>query len=618
MSTAVERVTRDVGTPLPASVRGWAEVAVGADLGRVRLHTDAAAVASARAVGAAAFTVGPHVVFGAGRYAPATRAGSRLLAHELTHVAQQAATGHEVLARQPENDPDADVSLGPLDSRVANAVAGELMGETQWAVLREFLRGLWGGMQDAPPEQQARIEAKFSDFDVVDAGKYIGGYALGVGEGLWASIMDIVDAVTTLVQLPSTISDFLQEQAPELWARYGPRLAELLTDLRGLDEQLGAALSYVIEHPRESLDQLTALLESLESLALAQVRALGRGAAGEILAFVEQPWFEFGRSIGKVVGRITFEVALALASGAIGNLVKGAARIAGRLAARVITEAVELLRGAGRLIGQAVEWIRGLARKLVGELGELLDALGELLSRLGELVDDVAGEGALADTGLGVRLPVPESRGLSNVLEARGLPPRRSPATVADLSPPRVHPSGPEVAPSTQGPPTTKTTASEATPVSAEDIPTRHPEPPGGPKRGPAPKIREEDVTTGPHGPERPLEDVISRALSRNPRTGRIAGAQGRWLSRAEAERAIADLAVDQMVPGRAYSVPIPEGAGQVVRPYNEYPITGTSPTERIMLEPADRAVVIRKEDGIHTFPIGPEHAAYDNPAPTR
>ncbi len=61
------------------------------DLSHVRVHTDARAAASARDVNAHAYTVGHNMVFGAGQYAPNTASGLRLLAHELTHVAQQRA-----------------------------------------------------------------------------------------------------------------------------------------------------------------------------------------------------------------------------------------------------------------------------------------------------------------------------------------------------------------------------------------------------------------------------------------------------------------------------------------------------------------------------------------------
>jgi hypothetical protein len=59
------------------------------DLGDVRIHTDARAAEAARAVQARAWTVGNHIAFDSGAYAPQTAAGRRLLAHELTHVVQQ-------------------------------------------------------------------------------------------------------------------------------------------------------------------------------------------------------------------------------------------------------------------------------------------------------------------------------------------------------------------------------------------------------------------------------------------------------------------------------------------------------------------------------------------------
>lgn len=65
---------------------------MGQDFSRVRFHTDASAQQSADEVNARAYTVGHHIVFGAGRFAPETREGRRLLAHELTHVVQQSGT----------------------------------------------------------------------------------------------------------------------------------------------------------------------------------------------------------------------------------------------------------------------------------------------------------------------------------------------------------------------------------------------------------------------------------------------------------------------------------------------------------------------------------------------
>jgi len=85
----VHDVLRGIGRPLDRGLRGAFEAHFGHDFSRIRVHTDARAAASAAAVGAAAYSVGPHLVFGAGRYAPHTPAGRALLAHELTHSAEQ-------------------------------------------------------------------------------------------------------------------------------------------------------------------------------------------------------------------------------------------------------------------------------------------------------------------------------------------------------------------------------------------------------------------------------------------------------------------------------------------------------------------------------------------------
>lgn len=89
VSPTVQHVLQTPGRALDQATRGEMERHFGHDFGRVQVHTGAQAAASARAVNALAYTVGQHVVFGEQRYAPATHAGRRLLAHELAHVVQQ-------------------------------------------------------------------------------------------------------------------------------------------------------------------------------------------------------------------------------------------------------------------------------------------------------------------------------------------------------------------------------------------------------------------------------------------------------------------------------------------------------------------------------------------------
>ena len=95
---ALPPIVRDVvsesGQPLDAQTRGFMEPRFGHDFGHVRVHNDAKAADSARAVNALAYTVGRNVVFGANEFAPTTRQGCELLAHELAHTVQQrGATG---------------------------------------------------------------------------------------------------------------------------------------------------------------------------------------------------------------------------------------------------------------------------------------------------------------------------------------------------------------------------------------------------------------------------------------------------------------------------------------------------------------------------------------------
>jgi hypothetical protein len=116
----VPEVLRQPGQPLDAATRAFMEPRFGQDFSHVRVHTDAKAAESATAVSARAYSVGSNVVFAAGRYAPSTYEGRRLLAHELTHTIQQKdASLHPSLEIGRVDDP------GELEAdRVADAVMG--------------------------------------------------------------------------------------------------------------------------------------------------------------------------------------------------------------------------------------------------------------------------------------------------------------------------------------------------------------------------------------------------------------------------------------------------------------------------------------------------------------
>lgn len=82
---------QDKGMPLSPRLRAEMEKAIGADFKDVNIHTDQEAVQMNKQLGAQAFTHGKDIYFNSGKYDPASLAGKRLLAHELTHVVQQGA-----------------------------------------------------------------------------------------------------------------------------------------------------------------------------------------------------------------------------------------------------------------------------------------------------------------------------------------------------------------------------------------------------------------------------------------------------------------------------------------------------------------------------------------------
>ena len=111
----VHEVLQAPGQPLDPETRAFFEPRFGSDFSHVRVHMDAEAGRSAQAVDALAYTSGRDVVFGDGRYAPRTREGQRLLAHELTHVVQQTEAGSTAapLRREPDKAPERPPEQAP-------------------------------------------------------------------------------------------------------------------------------------------------------------------------------------------------------------------------------------------------------------------------------------------------------------------------------------------------------------------------------------------------------------------------------------------------------------------------------------------------------------------------
>ncbi len=100
--SSVRQVLASPGRALTPETRAYFEPRFGDDFSGVRVHTDALAARSARELQALAYTVGGHIVFDTGRFAPETREGRHLLAHELTHVRQQSGNNRGTSGGYPD------------------------------------------------------------------------------------------------------------------------------------------------------------------------------------------------------------------------------------------------------------------------------------------------------------------------------------------------------------------------------------------------------------------------------------------------------------------------------------------------------------------------------------
>lgn len=120
----VHDVLRSPGQPLDPPTSALMETRFGHDFSGVRIHTDAQAAESARAVNALAYTVGRNVVFDVGQYQPQTGEGQRLLAHEMAHVMQQraASSSRELPIGGPNSATEREAQQAALHDHAGGAV----------------------------------------------------------------------------------------------------------------------------------------------------------------------------------------------------------------------------------------------------------------------------------------------------------------------------------------------------------------------------------------------------------------------------------------------------------------------------------------------------------------
>lgn len=241
-------VVRSGGERLPTDVRAFMERRLGHDLESVRIHADGRAVASARSLGARAYTAGDHVVFGAGEYAPGTRPGRALLAHELAHVVQQTrrggTTGKLPIQRVARFEP-------PVVERVLNVAERFLRGEASGSATPVFNGAPISREDDvaaavAPPTMRRTTTSGHEECSITSVGTNVG------SAHVLLPISDPWTASTTTDRIAAALERFGRSVPSECSASHAARLV-----LRALPSQAAAAAGVETHENRHVSDYRT-------------------------------------------------------------------------------------------------------------------------------------------------------------------------------------------------------------------------------------------------------------------------------------------------------------------------------------------------------------------------
>lgn len=231
---SVERVLAGPGQSLDHATQRDMGRRFGYDFSGVRVHTGGDAERSAHDVNAHAYTVGRNVVFGAGQFAPGTRAGRHLIAHELTHVLQQtgaagvgeagsirelphSAHASTVVAREDAGTPDpvrgAQVECVRRLGGCPNSRPGGIPTAEEISSYNSECRGEtgYGGGDVTPTEEEcqhgAAMPIRSRSITVLDWGESwnvfnVAGGLLTLGEIDAAGVRDMVDQIKNTLAPP--------------------------------------------------------------------------------------------------------------------------------------------------------------------------------------------------------------------------------------------------------------------------------------------------------------------------------------------------------------------------------------------------------------------------------
>ena len=224
-------LVNEPGAALDESTKKFFSSRFGHDFSSVRVHSDERAAKSADALSAQAYTLGPHVVFGRGEFAPETAKGRHLLGHELAHVVQQSRGGSATAGAANhglESAADHAASQAARGHRVT--VAGSSgIGIARKSIFEEFTNGAY-----APGNLLAALRHSRPTWKIVDDVNSLGAADRGTA---------LKDIEAERVKRKARQDDLTAKRAaqtdPKLQAVIDPELQENGRVLARIDSVLG-------------------------------------------------------------------------------------------------------------------------------------------------------------------------------------------------------------------------------------------------------------------------------------------------------------------------------------------------------------------------------------------
>lgn len=260
----VHEVLDTPGEPLDSATRSFMEPRFGHDFSQVRVHATPGAATSAAAVQARAYTVGQHIVLGAGSPSRGSLSGRLLLAHELAHVVQQ--SGGRGAA--PEVSPSAPHEADARAAAQAVATGGEarVASRTGIGLARQAVNEMQGVVMvagDLVEETLGLVTRNTGEIEEALATiRDMGGEKGATADRLLREIegSDLAERHRHLRQAQEAAADFVRDRLRS--SSRGNRLTTILEALRwealGQDERAARAREHLnrIERLRERVRQL--------------------------------------------------------------------------------------------------------------------------------------------------------------------------------------------------------------------------------------------------------------------------------------------------------------------------------------------------------------------------